>query len=108
MTLSRSGLYRLDGHEPVACLTVGEWGEWFEHADRQVARTVCPNGVGVSTVFLGVDIQIHEDGKPHLFETMIFGGRHDQAQWRWATWDDAVEGHAVAVALAEADDPEAA
>ena len=32
-----------------------------------------------------------------IFETMIFGGEHDQWQDRYATWDQAVEGHKAAV-----------
>ena len=36
--------------------------------------------------------------RPILFETMIFGGEHDQYQERYATREEAVEGHARAVA----------
>jgi len=36
-----------------------------------------------------------------LFETMIFGGEHDQYQVRYSTWDDALNGHQFAVNLAQ-------
>ena len=48
----------------------------------------------VSTVFLGLDHNWSNEGPPIVFETMIFNGVYDQkGQWRYATWDEAVEGH---------------
>jgi len=54
--------------------------------------------VSISTVWLGLD---HSwwGGPPIIFETMIFGGAHDEAQWRYATHLEAIQGHADAVAL---------
>lgn len=77
-----------------------EWAEWFEKADRHVAQDELPGGVRVSTVFLGVD---HSFGGPEplLFETMIFGGKLDQEQWRYSTREEAEAGHAAALALAK-------
>ncbi|MEO9497665.1 MAG: hypothetical protein ABJG42_24540 [Vibrio splendidus] len=48
--------------------------------------------VVISTVFLGLD---HNPfgGKPILFETMIFGGKHDDYQERYCTWDEAAQRH---------------
>jgi hypothetical protein len=40
-------------------------------------------------------------GLPILFETMIFGGEHDQYQDRYATRDEALEGHKKALAMAK-------
>lgn len=54
--------------------------------------------VRVSTVFLGVDHQ-YGDGPPLIFETMIFGGVHDQEQWRCSTWTEAEAQHEAACAL---------
>jgi len=54
--------------------------------------------VKISTIFLGLDHQLG-DGPPLLFETMILGGKHDQDQWRYHTWDEAMEGHKAAVKL---------
>lgn len=95
-----SGKYILEGKIPKLVDDVFEWGEWFETADRKVARTVLPNDVEVSTVFLGLDHNF-SGGVPILFETMIFGGEHDGYQERYATWEEAEAGHKQAVAKAE-------
>lgn len=54
--------------------------------------------VRVSTVFLGLN---HAWGneEPVLFETMIFGGEHDQYQERYHTWAEAEEGHKKALEI---------
>ena len=88
--------YMLKGKEPVPVEDVIEWGRWFEDADRSVASTVLENGVRVSTVFLGLDHNFGS-GEPVLFETMIFGGKHDKYQERYATWGEAEAGHKQAV-----------
>ena len=49
--------------------------------------------VFVSTVFLGLDHNYHGSGKPILFETMIFGGRYNDFQKRYTSWDDAKKSH---------------
>src|SRR6185437_3643792 len=96
--------YILRGKEVVPCGDVLEWGEWFQTAERHVAKTqVGP--LTVSTVFLGLNHQFF-GGAPLLFETMIFGSHagdeYDESyQDRYSTWDEAVEGHATAVAVAE-------
>ena len=56
------------------------------------------NDVTVSTVFLAVDHQ-YGDGPPVLFETIIFGGEHNEEQWRYCTWEEAEKGHQVACEL---------
>jgi len=93
-----SDKYILEGKEPKPVEDVLEWGRWFETADRRVALTKLPNKVEVSTVFLGLDHSFGGD-KPILFETMIFGGKHDQYQERYATWEEAEQGHKQAVEL---------
>jgi len=64
---------------------------------RVVAKTDVAGGSRVSTVFLGVDHRHFGGGPPLLFETMIFGGPLDLSCWRYASWDDAEVGHAMAV-----------
>lgn len=54
--------------------------------------------ITVSTVFLGLDHSFGE-GPPVLFETMVFGGKHNEEQWRYCTWDQAEVGHRQVVAL---------
>jgi len=90
--------YILDGKKTVKCDDIVKWAQWFEKADRHVARTE-KDGVKISTVFLGIDYS-YGDSKPLLFETMIFGGKHDQDQWRYETWEEAETGHITACAIA--------
>ena len=84
----------LAGRVPVAESDGLAWGNWFEKADRRVARDVIGD-VEVSTVFLGID-HSWDDERPLLFETMIFGGKYDEDQDRCATWEEAEAMHARA------------
>lgn len=77
------------------------WARWFQVTDRKLAEDRVDGGrVRVSTVFLGIDHQMMPGGPPVLWETMIFGGPHDDYQERYATREAAGEGHARALALA--------
>lgn len=77
-----------------------KFGRWFETGNRRVASDYIGN-VFISTVFLGIDHSFHVDGPPILYETMIFGGDHDQYQDRYSTKEEAIAGHKKAVALVE-------
>jgi len=103
--VSRStlGKYILDGHTVVECHDLIEWAKWFEENTRKVDKTMVDD-VMISTVFLGLDHSWTNNGPPLLFETMIFGGEHDEYQERYATWDEAVAGHEVAVNLVRSDE----
>lgn len=66
--------------------------------DRGVACEILDDGVRVSTVLLPMDHNFfvrlnQEDTRPLVFETMIFGGEHDQYQQRYTTYDEALEHH---------------
>jgi hypothetical protein len=79
-----------------------KWAQWMETTDRHVAQDFLPGKVRVSTVFLGLDHNFCFDGGPPiLFETMIFGGQHDMYQYRYFTREEAIAGHAKALALAK-------
>ncbi len=86
---SYSGLYKLDGHEVVACPDLSEWGQWMQDGDRIVAKTIV-GPAEVSTVFLGLDHGYF--GQKQLFETMVFNGPLEGECERYPTWDLAVEG----------------
>jgi len=95
-----SKFYKLNERgEPVPCKDIFEFSSFFENADRVVAKTVVGEAE-VSTVFLGIDHN-YGDGPPVLWETMIFGGPHDQMQRRYTSRQDAVHGHNAAVAVLE-------
>ena len=99
-----NGRYILDANgQPVEEADLFKWAEWLESADeRHVADEQLTNGVWVSTVFLGLDHSFGA-GPPLLYETMIFGGPHDQYQERYATRAEALAGHIKAVELAKAE-----
>lgn len=75
------------------------WAAWLEKGERRVGQAE-KDGVRVSTVFLGLDHSFGNEPGPVLYETMIFGGPHDQYQERYRTWDEAEAGHKKACELA--------
>lgn len=86
--------------EPVAEPDLKKWAQWFEK-EYDGVRKIGYDEIGeitISTVFLGLNHQ-HGDGSPILFETMIFGGEHDQYQNRYETKEQAVAGHNKAVTM---------
>lgn len=95
----RQGHYILNEDNIAIPVDVLTWARWFEanQERRVVTRTMFPNGVVVSTVFLGTDHQWSASGPRHIFETLVFGGPHDQAMARYATWAQAEAGHAAMV-----------
>lgn len=74
-----------------------KWAAWMEQNKRQILLSTL-NNIKISTVFLGINHNFGE-GEPILFETMIFGGTHDQYQDRYHTEEEAVEGHTKAMEL---------
>jgi hypothetical protein len=74
------------------------WAQWWETANRVLAQDIV-NGAKVSTIFLGIDHDYFDCGEPVLWETMIFGGPHDQWQERYTSHAEAAAGHAVACAM---------
>ena len=91
--------YILDKDKNPVQATLEQFAKFCEQqGDKVVQQDKLPNGTFVSTVFLGLDHQFG-DGPPILFETMIFGGEHDQYQERYCTWTEAVKGHRKALSL---------
>lgn len=69
---------------------------------NEVGRTEIAEGISVSTVFVGIDISHWGQGKPALFETMIFGGPDDLRAEVSCTWSEAQEVHNRVVEKAKA------
>lgn len=95
--------YILNGQgDPVPEPDTIRWAQWFEGStnQRRIAFTQIEERVKVSTVFLGLD-HGWEGGPPVLWETMIFGGKHDSDMWRYTSKDDALIGHDYAVRIAK-------
>ena len=92
--------YILDGKKVVPTDFV-TWSNWFETADRVIALTETSKGT-VSTVFLGLDHGWGSGGPPLVFETMVFGGKHDQEyQTRCSTYEEAEQMHKDALVFLE-------
>lgn len=108
-----SRLYRLEGKKVVH--VPGEPGskEWFQAAaqlesgDNRVAQDFVDGvkdalgteiEIHISTVFLGINHNFTGEGPPIVFESMIFGGVFDRQQRRYATWEEAEQGHIAMLA----------
>lgn len=100
--------YKLDEtRTPIPC-TQEEYIEWMKdgHKGRTERRRIAWDEVEnykISTVFLMIDHNFWGVGDPLLFETMIFGPEEppDQSQWRYTTYEDALQGHHRAVTYVE-------
>lgn len=90
-------MYVLEGHVPRPARSVHEWAQYMETAERHVADTEVGDA-RVSTVFLGTNSSVGY-GPPLLFETMIFGGKYNDFQRKYCTWEEAEQGHQEACAL---------
>ena len=89
-----NGLFALDANKQPIPASIIEWGKMMQSQDRHVGTDMIGD-VRISTVFLGMD---HGFGRePVLFETMIFGGKHDGYQDRCCTWGQAEVMHEKAL-----------
>jgi hypothetical protein len=87
-------------------ISVEQWVRLFED-ERHIGDDHIGD-VHVSTVYLGLNHR-WDDGPPHIFETMIFGGDHDEWCWRYSTEAQARKAHAAIVeAVRDGRDPERA
>lgn len=94
--------YVLDGKLAKLCPNLYEWGQWFETANRAVAKTKIGD-ILVSTVFLGLDHNFSDEGDPLLFETLVFDSEGEGGEMlRYFTWDEAEAGHKEMVKRIEA------
>jgi hypothetical protein len=91
--------YILEGKKPKQVESLIEWAEWSSKNNRQVKRTELPDGVIVSTIFIGQDTRISKAFPPILFETMIRGGKHDMYIEKYSTWEEAEKGHEKAIRI---------
>ena len=79
-----------------------EAAKWMEkNPEKRIVKQEYVDDIHISTVFLGLDHAWpwSADKTPILWETMIFGGEHDQYQERYSSYEDAVEGHQKALTL---------
>lgn len=92
--------YTLDeNNKPVKATSIMEAADWMENnLERKAVKQENIGDIFISTVFLGSDHAWNSD-VPVLWETMIFGGEHDQYQERYTSYEDALEGHKKALNL---------
>ena len=86
-----SGCYVLKNKIPVKAKKIQQWMIFFNNSkNRVVAVTKIPEyDVIISTVFIGIGTE--------LFESKIFGGKHDGTTLKYNTWKQAKKGHAFLV-----------
>ena len=76
---------------------LNNWGSVMAQRDERRIDKKMIGDIKISTVLLVIDHGY--DGRVELFETMIFGGNHDQYCDRYATWTQSKKGHKRAVLL---------
>lgn len=94
--------YILEGQEPKKCSDLITWAEWMETANRLIALDKIDDSE-ISTIFLGLDYHFFPSKSPLLFETMVFGGKHNGLQERYYTYQEAEKGHQEIVELIKAE-----
>jgi hypothetical protein len=94
--------YILDEYNNPIKSTGTDVGKWLENnPEKKGVKQEHIDNIFISTVFLGLDHSFpwNEDKRPVLWETMIFGGEHDQYQERYSSYEDALKGHQTAIDL---------
>ena len=64
---------------------------WYEKHRRHLGNDRVGD-VRISTIFLGLNFNFVKDS-PLLWETMVFGGKFNEAQERYYCYEDAINGH---------------
>ena len=91
--------YILDRERKEAVLTdIATWSKWLETANRTLKITDMSKII-VSTVFLGMEYDHSLGDELLLFGTLVLGGNMDGYLVRYATWDEAIEGHHEVVGM---------
>jgi hypothetical protein len=67
--------------------------------DSRIVKSTKLEDILVSTVFLSVDHKYDKYGPPMVFETMVFGGKMNEHQERYSTWNEAITGHEMIVKM---------
>lgn len=87
--------YTLIGQTPVPETDPIIWAHWKATSldAARVALTEIDENTCVSTVFIGVNMNLRLDGPPLLFETAIFCKTGLPEMWRCSTWSEAEKQH---------------
>lgn len=102
----------LDENEQTKFVTLEEWAKWMgNHRDDRVIGRARIDDYIVSTIFLGLDFDFADDGRPQYWETKIFDPPGDRKHSSGRAWDlgtsiyqerystarEAKQGHAKAI-----------
>lgn len=90
--------YILIENKPVLTYDFHAWVFWMNHNNRVIKHTNLPDGICVTTMFLGIDNGWSND-QPILFETLIFGGEHNDFCERYSDYEMALSGHERAIEM---------
>lgn len=74
-------------------ITMEKWSNLHSELSYRVVAQTSQDRVQVSTVWLGIDHRFDDAGDPLIFETLVFGGEHDDEMLRYSTEEDALQGH---------------
>jgi hypothetical protein len=92
--------YRLENRRPVKCETGDEWENWCETARQSDCWIIAREPVNdcmVTTSFISINVDpaFDADGRPLLFETLVFkdGTVYGDMTARYLTWEEAEAGH---------------
>ena len=78
-------------------ITLFHWQRLMEDQSyRRIAYTSLPNGIDVSTVWVGLACDYGSNG-PQIFETMVRDENGWGEQYRYATKEEALKGHKARV-----------
>lgn len=97
--------YLLNENKEPYKVSIEEGLKIYDDPEMKIVQQDRIDDVFVSTVFLGMDhgwnIDKDVNYKPVLWETMIFGGEHDQYQERYTSYKDALRGHFAVLSLVQ-------
>jgi hypothetical protein len=91
--------YILVDRKPVNHPNNDNWFLWFGNMDNRRVGLTQIGAVVISTIFGGIDRSYGHGGPPLLFETHVFGGKHDDDEWLTSTWEEAEAKHAEIVQM---------
>lgn len=87
---------KLENKKVVECPML-EAAPAMENTEARIVGKTIVGDAEVSTVFLAMDHGY--EGPPLWFETMVFGGKFEDYQRRYTTWEEAEQGHKEVVKM---------
>jgi hypothetical protein len=91
--MTTTGKYILINGVPTVETDLLTWMQWMEdHIDERIVRQEVKGESHFSTVFLGYD-RAFGNGKPLLYETMVFDGPLAGTCCHYTSMEDACRGH---------------